>query len=390
MASNDADLEGMANLMQAIAARPTLAKYDGSTSIESFLTELDLVYKELGSNDLITLRVLRQALDGEAKLFFTQLAKEDAEKDITSDVADWTERLRKRFKKTYQMQYTELKSRKMRNTDTASKYVDTVVGLARSLDPPMVGMQLLMLLHENILPKYKQSMRTMYPQSADEFKEKLGFLMMTTAGDDEEAVDKLADAISKVTAAVAAKTSAKTETTATTLAVQTYGQNPEQREDRNQRDYQRHDNSYRGHGGRGNGFRGRGRGRGRGYWQQQNYQPRSNFQQQNWQNWYQPSYGYQNQPFQYNPRPNWQPNFPFRSGYQSWQQQPQQWQPRAQYPQTQTAQRGQSSFRPVQGPQQAYMIEQPATCPATPATESNPSAGESEMASFFAPFPENQ
>lgn len=389
MATSNAD--ALHQLLRAVA-KPSLPKYDGTKPIESFLSLLTHAHKELNEDEARTIRLLKESLDGDAMLFFTQMLKEDDDKDETATLDDWIVRLRDRFKKSFELQYAELKGRKMRTTDTASSYVDTVVSMAKGLNPPMIGMQLIMLLHENLLPKYRQTMRTMYPKTTDEFKEKLGFLMMTGNEDEEQMVDKLTEAISKATAAAIAKQAPKTETGGTTLAVETYDARDdrrydqsryEQHDDRGRRDYQNYDNSYRGNRGRGQGSRGRGRGRGRGYWQQQNYNSR--FSQPFWPDYGQ-GYGYQ--PRFYQPAAQWPAVQYTRPAFQT------QWPQNPQYQTRQSAPQRQGNSRFSQ--HQAYMVEHPATCPPTPmplpsaAAHSSQATPEAEVAQFFAPFPENQ
>ena len=394
---NDPDMEAVGVMLQAVMGRPALPKYDGSASIESFLIELSAVHEEMNENEQLSIRLLRQSLEGEAKNFFTQCLKEDKEANNVATVADWIKRLKDRFKQTYEMQYTELKSKKMKGTDTAAKYVDGIVSTAKSLDHPLNTVQQVMLLHENLLPKYKTGMVTMDPATPEQFKLKLGRLMAALQAEEVHAVDKLTDMITKVTVAAAEKAVAQNQPTATTLAIQSHEpsssrQNDRcqrddqyQRDDSYQRDHRRSDNGYRGRGGRGHGFF-RGRGRGRGFWHQQSYQGRPFFQS-TWPSYdQQQSYGY-NQPSSfYRQHSPWSygQNQSFRQPFQ------QQWQPRQQFQQQAPGARGGgNNFRSIAPAQQSYMIEQPATCPATPAQEHAQSDG-NEVADFFGQYPENQ
>ena len=95
----DQGIDELGKLLQACASRPQLCSYDGTSSIESFLTVLEAVYDELQLNDALCVRSRRQALRGDAKLFFTQCLKDDKATGLVSDVAEWTVRLRNRFKR---------------------------------------------------------------------------------------------------------------------------------------------------------------------------------------------------------------------------------------------------------------------------------------------------
>ena len=237
------EAEIFGSLMQAMNSRPLLRAYDGKGPVEQFLAELTAVHHELDENDDICLRMLRQAMDGEARAFFNQTLLEDQRQNKHADLDEWIERLRERFKKPYTVQLSEFRSRKMKKGESATEYVDAMVGLAKSMTPPLPEEQIVIALYDNCLPRYKKTLLAMDPQTAEQFKIKLGRLM--TIDDDEDTlVDKLTKVLEK------SKTEEKKET-ATTLAVEAA---PAQRPQSFQR---------RGGGGWHNrNFRGRGRGRG--------------------------------------------------------------------------------------------------------------------------------
>lgn len=51
---------------------PQLSDYDGSTSIDLFIAELDAVHQDLDQDDRKLIRLLRHSLKGHAKDFFFQ------------------------------------------------------------------------------------------------------------------------------------------------------------------------------------------------------------------------------------------------------------------------------------------------------------------------------
>jgi hypothetical protein len=301
-------------------------------------------------------------LEGPAKLFFTQMIDEDREKGETSDLETWIERLRTRFEKTWEASLAEVEERKMTGKDTAAKYVDDVVDKAKSLDPPLHEPQLLKILRENLLPKFRKDMLLMNPKTTEDFKINLSKLMMDAAKSEGDKIDQLTAAIEKLVTKSDPPASSKQEAT----ALVGYDQ-PSSSGYQNQRGSGYDDN--RGRGFRG-GYRGRGRGLGRGFWRPQHYRPRYN-------NWYGNQnfgYGYQQsfQPRHWNPGPRFMP--PQQPYYQN------QWQPRQPF-----NQQPRQQIRP--GQQQAYMIEAPASVPATPAPA--PHTQDADVGAFFEQFPEN-
>jgi hypothetical protein len=220
----------------------------------------------------------------------------------------------------------------------------------------------------------------MNPKTTEEFKVNLSRLMMDAAKSEGDKIDQLTAAIEKLASKSEPAAASKHE--ATTLVG--YDQPSSS-------GYQNQPGSGyfedRGRGFRG-GYRGRGRGRGRGHWNN-NYRPQYN------NNWYgNQSYGYGYQPQQqyFQPR-SWQPRgqrfmppmqqmppMQFQAQY------PMQWMPRPAFQQSNT---GRGNENRVAAPQQAYMIEAPVSCPATPAQQPQ-SSSDAEVASFFSQFPENQ
>ena len=217
---NDDGREVFGRLLQAVTSRPILSTYDGKAPVDQFLAELAVIHDDLREDDEICLRVLRQALDGDAKSFFTQMLLADQREQKTATLDEWKERLLKRYTKPYSVQLSELRSRKMRASETACEYVDAVVNLANSMTPPLNDEQLSILLYDNCLPRYKKSLLSMEPHTPDEFMVKLGRLMSVDE-DEETLVEKLTKLLEKT------KTEEKKEL-ATTLAVQ---QAPMQRQD---------------------------------------------------------------------------------------------------------------------------------------------------------------
>lgn len=375
MAQNLADI---ARLMQAAGlGRPPLPKFDGTTSVEQFLTLYDSACADMALEGADAIKILREAMEGEAQFFFTQKITSDRAAGNNPNVEEWKQRLRERFSKSYVVQNAELRSRKMKPDESASVYVDTIVRMAKSMNPPLNDEQILITLHDNCLPKYKNIMLSSDPENAERFKSKLS-RVMTSWSEEPGVPEQLAAALAKLTEA-SAQLSAKAVTGSSSAsgsgaapANTTYNAalvaQSQSGGDFNQRQHQ--DTNYQFSGNRGQAnwrgsFRGRGRGRG----------GRGNWFGQNW-NYNNQSYGYR-PPFQ--SRVYWSPN----PRWQQPQWQPQQWGQWNSPPQGQ-----QQRFPAITGPRgqvqgHVYVVEHPAT---PQAQQSSSDSQQPEDQQFF---PEN-
>lgn len=367
-----ADLAELARLLQVAGlGRPPVSKYDGKSSVEQFLMKFEAAKRDLALDDAQAIKLLRESLEGEADFFFTHMMQTDITANRQTDLNEWKQRLTERFAKTYALQLSEMRARKMRKGETAAEYVDAVVRLGKTMNPPINDEQIVLTLHDNLLPKYKKILMTMDPDTPDKFKLKLSKAM--AAGDEEESVmEKLTELLAKATTSSSTESKKETENKAAkeTALVASNGNQFANREhdSRNRYDDQASgNNNYRGS------FRGRGRGRGRGFYPQQRY---NNYQQ--------PSYGYRppffahgNQGFQ---QQRWYSHQPQQQWDQSqaWNQ----WQPRTQYPQYRM-------IEPSRGSQQhsTYTVESPGPSSAPQQQQNDQSAGAREATYGF--FPEN-
>jgi hypothetical protein len=76
----DNDTEDVAKMMSLFVS--PLPKFNGSTPVKSFISDVKSMYSEYNENDEVTIRLLRRSLEGPAKLFFSQLMDEDREKRV--------------------------------------------------------------------------------------------------------------------------------------------------------------------------------------------------------------------------------------------------------------------------------------------------------------------
>ena len=74
-------------------------------------------------------------MEGEAKFFFNQHLQQDEEAGNVASVADWKDRLQTRFAKSFAVQMTEIRGRKMKPNETATEYVDAITRIGKSMQP---------------------------------------------------------------------------------------------------------------------------------------------------------------------------------------------------------------------------------------------------------------
>lgn len=368
-----AEAADIARLLQAAGlGRSPLSKFDGKSPVDQFLVLVTTVQREMGLDDAATIKLIREAMSGEAEFFFLQQMQSDDASGKEATLEEWRERLRNRFAKSYAIQLTEMRARKMRKGETAAEYVDAVVRIAKSMTPPVTDEQIVLTLYDNCLPKYKRTLLAMDPQTPDQFKTKLSRLIAASEEEDS-VIDRLTDLVVKATTSTAAAAApkqpeVKTETTLVASGENHFASQSDSRQGFNRDNRGRGGNQWRG------GFRGRGNGRGRGFYPQQ-------------QNAFYPQQSYGYRPPFYPPQyqgyeqRNWYPQ------HQNWQQPRYQqyntFQQRQQYPQS--GYRQMHSSAPPHNRQQAYMIESPAATP-HPDTQV---AEQSQDTAGYSFFPEN-
>ena len=168
-----------------------LTSFDGTTPVEHFICELNQVLDELRNDEDACISMLRRSLKGEAKFLFCDYLVKDQDKSHTASIDEWKDRLRQKFKRRFDIQYREMVARKMKSSESAHQYVSAILTLASSLKPQLPDIQMVMLMQENLLPKYKQMLLLMCPSTPAEFEDKLSTAMAFMRHEEEEAARDL-------------------------------------------------------------------------------------------------------------------------------------------------------------------------------------------------------
>lgn len=155
----------------SVAPKTEIPKYNGRDNPMYFLLSFRLATENM--TEAKKLAVFRQAMQGNAYVWFCGKKLADDLNDDYVTCEDWEQRLQAAFGKTEDSAQDELEARQQTETESVSEYVQDVLRLCSEVDPAMSEKKRLRYLQKGLLERYRHDMLVMDPRDTGSFQEKL-------------------------------------------------------------------------------------------------------------------------------------------------------------------------------------------------------------------------